>query len=77
MFGSSNPPPEIWFLYDRLREEHLQGAGRKGFAPVEHFAKFHFGETRGEYVHGSGEVGRVVQGAMRGRRKSRFLRLWS
>ncbi|CAD6594428.1 MAG: hypothetical protein ASARMPRED_009436 [Alectoria sarmentosa] len=77
MFGSSNPPPEIWFLYDRLREEHLQGAGRKGFAPVELFAKFHFGETRGEYVHGSGEVGRVVQGAMRGGKKSRFLRLWS
>ncbi|CAF9911600.1 MAG: hypothetical protein ALECFALPRED_007408 [Alectoria fallacina] len=69
MFGSSNPPPEIWFLYDRLREENLQGARRKGFAPVELFAKFHFGETRGEYVHGSSEMGREVQGAMEGGRK--------
>lgn len=77
MFGSSNPPSEIWFLYDRLREENLQGTGNRDFAPVELFAKFHFGETRGEYVNGSGEAGREVQGTMRGGRKSRFLLLWS
>lgn len=77
IFGSSNPPPEIWFLYDMLKEGDLQGTGRKAFAPVELFVKFHFGETRGEYVCGSGEAGgSAQQGAKGGGKKTRFWRFW-
>ena len=77
-FGSSNPPPEIWFLYDKLREENFHSTGNKAFAPVELFAKYHFGETRGGYVVGSTEAGESVQpGAKQGGKKSRFLWFWS
>lgn len=78
IFGSSNPPPEIWLLYDTLREQDLHGTGDKAFAPVELFAKFHFGETRGEYVGGSDGVGKGVQegGKEQEGKKSRFWRFW-
>ena len=46
IFGASNPPPEIWFLYDRFGNADLQGVDSKPFAPVELFVKYHFGETR-------------------------------
>lgn len=49
-FGSSNPPPEIWFLYDRSGNGSFQGGDDKAFAPVELFVKYHFGETRSECV---------------------------
>lgn len=77
MFGSSNPPPEIWSLYDMWREENLQGMGNQVFAPVELFAKFHFGETMEEHVCGmevAGGSGRQV--VERGGKMVRFLRLW-
>lgn len=78
IFGSSNPPPEIWLLYDTLRGQDLHGTGDKAFAPVELFAKFHFGETRGECVGGSDGVGKGVQegGKEQGGKKSRFWRFW-
>ena len=50
IFGSSNPPPEIWFLYDMPGKERFQADGDKALAPVELFVKYHFGETRGERV---------------------------
>lgn len=77
MFGSSNPPPEIWSLYDMWREENLQGMGNKAFAPVELFARFHFGETRGKDVCGvDGAGGKVRPGVERGGKMVWFLRLW-
>ncbi len=78
IFGSSNPPPEIWFLYDMSTNEDVQGMGNKALAPVELFIKYHFGETRGEYIHGADEAGESVQqGQKQGKKKSRFWRLWS
>lgn len=78
MFGSSNPPPELWFLYDTWREESFcsPSAGSKALAPVQLFAKFHFGETRGEdvcRVEGP-ESGR--QGVKMGGKMARFWRFW-
>ncbi len=75
IFGSSNPPPEIWFLYDMSTNEDVQGMGNKALAPVELFVKYHFGETRGEYLHGADEARESVQqGPKQGEKKSRF---WS
>lgn len=77
VFGSSNPPPEIWFLYDMSRDENLHGTGNEAFAPVELFVRYHFGETGGEYVRGCGEVGgHVRRGEKQGGKKSRFWRFW-
>ena len=63
IFGSSNPPPEIWFLYDRSGNGDLPGIDDKPFAPVELFVRYHFGETRGECVTRPNEArGDVGQG---------------
>ena len=79
IFGSSNPPPEIWFLYDRSGNGDLPGIDDKPFAPVELFVRYHFGETRSECVTGPDE-GReqdVEQGANLGGKNSRSWRFWS
>ena len=77
IFGSSNPPPEIWFLYDRSGNRNLQGTDDKPFAPVELFVKYHFGQTLGECVVGLDGAGRYGhKGAKEGGKKSRCWRLW-
>ena len=80
IFGSSNPPPEVWFLYDMSRNETFQGTSDKAFASVQLFVKYHFGETRGEYIHGPSEAGRSVQKGEKqagsAGKKSRFWRFW-
>lgn len=78
IFGSSNPPPEIWFLYDRSGNGGFQGNGDKAFAPVELFVKYHFGETRSECVLAPKEVGGDgEQKAERGGKKSKSWRFWT
>ena len=78
IFGSSNPPPEIWFLYDRSGNGDLPGIDDKPFAPVELFVRYHFGETRGECVTKPDEARRdVEQGAKLGGKTSRSWRFWS
>ena len=78
IFGSSNPPPEIWFLYDRSGNGDLPGIDDKPFAPVELFVKYHFGETRGECVTGSEEArGDVEQRVKLSAKNSRSWRFWS
>ena len=78
IFGSSNPPPEIWFLYDRSGNGDLPGTDDKPFAPVELFVKYHFGEIRGECVPGPDEArGDVEQGAKLSGKNSRSWRFWS
>lgn len=78
IFGSSNPPPEIWFLYDRSGNVGFQGDEDKAFAPVELFVKYHFGETRNECVLASRVVGGdVEQKAERGGKKLKSWRFWS
>ena len=75
IFGSSNPPPELWFLYDTSGNENSRGPG---FAAIELFVKYHFGETRGERGCGSGEAGGSAQERPEqvGKR-SRSWRVWS
>lgn len=78
IFGSSNPPPEIWFLYDRSGNGGFQGDGDKAFAPVELFVKYHFGETRSECVLASKELGGdVEQKAEQGGKKLKSWWFWS
>ena len=78
IFGSSNPSPEIWFLYDRPGNGGFQGDGDKAFAPVEHFVKYHFGETRSECVLASKELGEnVEQKAKQGGKKLKSWRFWN
>ena len=78
IFGSSNPPPEIWFLYDRSGNGDLPGIDDKPFAPVELFVRYHFGETRGECVTGPDEAREhVEQGAKLSGKNSRSWRFWS
>ena len=78
VFGSSNPPPEIWFLYDRSGNGDLPGVDDKPFAPVELFVRYHFGGTRGECVTGPDErKGDEEQGAKMSGKKSRSWRFWS
>lgn len=78
IFGSSNPPPEIWFLYDRSGNGDLLGVDDKPFAPVELFVRYHFGETRGECVSGPDEARRDEdkEAKLRGK-KSLSWRFWS
>ncbi|KAL9071498.1 MAG: hypothetical protein Q9161_004215 [Pseudevernia consocians] len=76
IFGASNPPPEIWFLYDMSRNGNPRVQGEKACAPVELFVKFHFSETRGEYVRGVDGAGTDVQEGRQHGRKSRFWRFW-
>ena len=78
IFGSSNPPPEIWFLYDRSGNGDLPGIDDKPFAPVELFVKYHFGGTRGECVMGPDEAKREVgQGEKLSGKNSCSWRFWS
>ena len=78
IFGSSNPPPEIWFLYDRSGNGGFRGNGDTTFAPVELFVKYHFGETRGECILASKVAGGdVQQGVEPGGKKLRSWRFWS
>ena len=78
IFGSSNPPPEIWFLYDRCGNGDLPGIDDKPFAPVEFFVKYHFGETRGECVTRADEArGDGEQGAKLSGKNSCYWRFWS
>ena len=76
IFGASNPPPEIWFLYDISRNENPRGMGEKTCVSVELFVKFHFGETRGEYIRGADGAGTDVQEGRQRGKKSRFWRFW-
>lgn len=77
IFGSSNPPPEIWFLYDLERKAELQGTGKREFGPVELFVRFHFGETRGGCVGGlDGKVGNGREEEKRGGRRLRSWGFW-
>ncbi len=69
IFGASNPPEEIWEVYDRLVYEISRGtADKASFDPVERFVRYHFGEIRGwgggelEGVGGRGKVGRKAGG---------------
>ena len=79
VFGSSNPPPEIWVLYDRSGKGDLPGVDDKPFAPVELFVRYHFGETRSECVTGPDEEREqdVGQGAKLSGKNSRSWRFWS
>ena len=78
IFGSSNPPPEIWFLYDRSGNGDLPGVDDKPFAPVDLFVRYHFGETRGECVSGPDEARRDGdEGAKLRGKSSRSWRFWS
>ena len=78
IFGSSNPPPEIWFLYDRSGNGDLPGVDDKPFAPVELFVRYHFGETRGECVSGPDEAkGDEDKGTKLRGKSSRSWRFWS
>ena len=78
VFGSSNPPPEIWFLYDRSGNGDLPGVDDKPFAPVELFVRYHFGETRDECVTGPDEARETVEKeAKLSGKNSRSWRFWS
>ena len=78
IFGSSNPPPEIWFLYDRSGNGDLPGVDDKPFAPVELFVRYHFGKTRGECVSRAHEArGGEDEGAKLRGKNSRSWRFWS
>ncbi len=48
IFGASNPPEEIWEVYDRLVYETSRcTADKDSFDPAERFVRYHFGEIRG------------------------------
>lgn len=79
IFGSSNPPPEIWFLYDCLSKSgDVRRSGDEAFAPVEGFVRVHFGETRGaggRGVDGGGKKGEMEK-ERQGGGLGRFLGVW-
>lgn len=77
VFGASNPPPEVWFLYDVSGHENFRGGGGRAFAPVELFVRYHFGESRGGCGGGrSGVGGGGPRGGKGGGKMARFWRVW-
>lgn len=45
LFGSSNPPPEIWELYDQMQYIGIDSVRRSDAQKMWNFTRYHFGET--------------------------------
>ena len=79
VFGASNPPPEIWALYDGLREGGGRGVGGMGGRAGEAlggFVRVHYGETEGEAGGGEGEGERRREGKEEKGKKEEGKKSW-